>query len=118
MKPDVAMTGELTLRGRVLAIGGLKEKVMAAHREGLKTVLFPFSNTKDLEEIPKDIQAQLSLIPVADAHEALSLALAPAPGKVGEKIRSRGGAWPVPMPPTGQAPDIKPGVGPGAPPPA
>ncbi|MBI4056344.1 MAG: endopeptidase La [Elusimicrobia bacterium] len=72
---DLAMTGEITLRGRVLPIGGLKEKVMAAHREKIKVILFPDSNRKDLEEIPKDIQTDLKLIPVKHASEVLRIAL-------------------------------------------
>src|SRR5262249_35592754 len=64
VRPDLAMTGELTLRGRVLPIGGLKEKVLAAHREGMKTVLYPEQNQKDLEDIPKEILADIQLVPV------------------------------------------------------
>jgi ATP-dependent Lon protease len=75
--PGVAMTGEMTLRGRVLPIGGLKEKVLAAHREGIKTVLYPDQNDKDLEEIPAEIRADLVLVPVRSFQEVLSLVLAP-----------------------------------------
>ena len=75
VRKDVAMTGEITLRGRVLPIGGLKEKVIAAHREGVKTVLFPRGNQKDLEDIPKDIQADLKLVPVTTMDQVLDLAL-------------------------------------------
>ncbi|MDX6770144.1 MAG: endopeptidase La [Elusimicrobiota bacterium] len=71
----VAMTGEITLRGRVLPIGGLKEKVLAAHREGLKTVLFPHGNVKDLEDIPADVRAALKLVPVKHFAEVAALAL-------------------------------------------
>ncbi|MBI3547644.1 MAG: endopeptidase La [Elusimicrobia bacterium] len=85
VKPGVAMTGEITLRGRVLPIGGLKEKVMAAHREGLKTVLFPMGNLKDVEEIPKEIQAGIELVPVKDISEVLRLALLPIPPKTKQK---------------------------------
>ncbi len=73
----VAMTGEITLRGRVLPIGGLKEKVLAAHREGLKTVLFPFANVKDLEDIPADVRSALKLVPVKHFSEVAALALGP-----------------------------------------
>jgi ATP-dependent Lon protease len=75
VKKGIAMTGEVTLRGRVLAIGGLKEKTLAAHREGLTTILFPEGNKKDLQDIPQDIQARLKLIPVKHMDEVLSLSL-------------------------------------------
>ncbi|MBI4051398.1 MAG: endopeptidase La, partial [Elusimicrobia bacterium] len=82
---DLAMTGEITLRGRVLPIGGLKEKVMAAHREKIKIVLFPEDNRKDLEEIPKDIQESVKLIPVKHISEVLQMALSPLPKKSSSK---------------------------------
>ena len=72
---DVAMTGEITLRGRVLPIGGLKEKALAAHRAGIKTVLIPMENRKDLWEIPKKIRAQMRIIPVEFVDEVLRHAL-------------------------------------------
>ena len=75
--PDLAMTGEMTLRGRVLPIGGLKEKTLAAHREGVKTVLFPENNRKDLEDIPQEVMAEVKMIPVKTLHEVIELALAP-----------------------------------------
>jgi ATP-dependent Lon protease len=75
----VAMTGELTLRGRVLPIGGIKEKVLAAHRAGLKTVIYPKRNEKDLIEIPKEAMAQLNMIPVTTMEDVLANALEPAP---------------------------------------
>ncbi|HEX8919778.1 MAG TPA: endopeptidase La [Chloroflexota bacterium] len=75
VRRDVAMTGEITLRGRVLPIGGLKQKVLAAHRAGIHTVLFPEKNTKDLEEIPADVRDQLQLIPVAHMDEVVKAAL-------------------------------------------
>ena len=68
---DVAMTGELTLTGQVLGIGGLKDKVIAAHRAGIKTVLFPDSNRRDLEEIPDIIKKDLNLVPIHRAAEAI-----------------------------------------------
>jgi ATP-dependent Lon protease len=77
VKKDVAMTGEITLRGRVLPIGGLKEKVLAAYREGVHTVLFPQGNEKDLEEIPKNVQKQIKLIPVRTMADVLTHALEP-----------------------------------------
>jgi ATP-dependent Lon protease len=75
----VAMTGEITLRGRVLPIGGLKEKTLAAHRAGIKTVLFPKENEKDLEEIPKSVLKDLELIPVNHMDEVISHALVRSP---------------------------------------
>jgi len=75
IRKDVAMTGEISLRGRVLPIGGLKEKLLAAHRGGLKTVLIPHDNEKDLVEIPDNVKAGLEIIPVADVEEVLRRAL-------------------------------------------
>jgi len=72
---EVAMTGEVTLRGRVLPIGGLKEKVLAAHRAGIKTVLFPWGNRKDVREIPKKVRAAVRLMPVKHVDEILKVAL-------------------------------------------
>ena len=72
---DVAMTGEITLRGEVLAIGGLKEKLLAAHRGGIKTVIIPHENERDLEEIPKNVIGDLSIHPVKWIDEVLDIAL-------------------------------------------
>jgi ATP-dependent Lon protease len=75
VKRDSAMTGEITLRGRVLPIGGLKEKLLAALRGGLKTVLIPSENVKDLAEIPDNVKRGLKIIPVATVEELLGQAL-------------------------------------------
>lgn len=75
VKSEVAMTGEITLRGEVLAIGGLKEKLLAAHRGGITTVLIPDQNKKDLKEIPENILDKLTITPVRWIDEALALAL-------------------------------------------
>ncbi|MGB2079862.1 MAG: endopeptidase La, partial [Vibrio sp.] len=75
VRADVAMTGEITLRGEVLPIGGLKEKLLAAHRGGIKTVLIPKDNERDLEDIPQNIIADLEVIPVQWIDEVLSVAL-------------------------------------------
>jgi ATP-dependent Lon protease len=75
VRKDVAMTGEITLRGRVLPIGGLKEKLLAALRGGLKTVLIPKDNEKDLAEIPENVKKGLQIIPVAMADDVLHHAL-------------------------------------------
>ncbi|WP_342607272.1 endopeptidase La [Vibrio tritonius] len=79
VKADVAMTGEITLRGEVLPIGGLKEKLLAAHRGGIKTVLIPKDNERDLEEIPANIIADLDVRPVRWIDEVLKVALAKDP---------------------------------------
>lgn len=75
VRKDVAMTGEITLRGRVLPIGGLKEKLLAALRGGIKTVLIPAENVKDLEEIPQVVKDELQIIPVKTAEDVLKYAL-------------------------------------------
>jgi len=75
VKCDVAMTGEITLRGEVLAIGGLKEKLLAAHRGGIKTVIIPKDNERDLEEIPENVKAALSIHPVQWVDDVLRIAL-------------------------------------------
>jgi ATP-dependent Lon protease len=75
VRKDVAMTGEITLRGRVLPIGGLKEKVLAAHRGGMSTVIFPKDNAKDLRDIPKRVLKDLRLVPVTHMDEVLRTAL-------------------------------------------
>ena len=72
---EVAMTGEISLRGRVLPIGGLKEKLLAALRGGIKTVLIPEENEKDLEDIPENVKTGLKIVPVSDINEVLAIAL-------------------------------------------
>jgi ATP-dependent Lon protease len=79
VKSEVAMTGEITLRGEVLPIGGLKEKLLAAHRGGITTVLIPDDNKKDLAEIPKNIKDKLTIVPVKWIDEVLEHALAHMP---------------------------------------
>ena len=73
VRNDIAMTGEISLRGRVLPIGGLKEKALAAHRAGIKKIIFPAENSFDLEEIPKDVLSELEMIPVSELKEAIVL---------------------------------------------
>ena len=75
VRRDVAMTGEITLRGRVLPIGGLKEKLLAALRGGIKRVIIPEENAKDLAEIPDNVKNALEIIPVARMDDVLSIAL-------------------------------------------
>ena len=79
VRPDVAMTGEVTLRGRVLAIGGLKEKLLAALRGGIKKVLIPEENVKDLAEIPGNVKDGLEIVPVSHVDEVLAHALCSVP---------------------------------------
>src|SRR5690606_31658955 len=79
VRSDVAMTGEITLRGQVLPIGGLKEKLLAAHRGGIRTVLIPDENTKDLAEIPQNIKESLEIRPVKWIDEVLQVALKSMP---------------------------------------
>ncbi|NOX92914.1 MAG: endopeptidase La [Gammaproteobacteria bacterium] len=93
VRADVAMTGEITLRGEVLPIGGLKEKLLAAHRGGIKTVLIPHENTRDLTDIPKNIKQNLDIRPVRWIDEVLQVALQHMPeplpeNKTGSKVAS------------------------------
>ena len=83
IRKDVAMTGEITLRGRVLAIGGLKEKLLAALRGGIKTVLIPKENERDLEDVPENVREELEIIPVSLIDEVLNVALASPPQAIG-----------------------------------
>ncbi len=78
VRSDVAMTGEVSLTGRVLPIGGLKQKLLAAHRAGLTTVLIPARNAPDLEDVPDSVLAELEIHPVSDVRQVLSIALEPA----------------------------------------
>jgi ATP-dependent Lon protease len=90
IRKDVAMTGEITLRGKVLPIGGLKEKILAAHRSGLKTIIVPRENEKDLADIPKNVLDSLNVYMVESMDEVLKIALveplasitAPAPDAI------------------------------------
>lgn len=82
VRPDIAMTGEVTLRGRVLAIGGLKEKLLAALRGGIKTVLIPEENEKDLAEIPDNVKQGLEIIPVSHVDQVLEQALTALPAPI------------------------------------
>ena len=86
VRADVAMTGEITLRGEVLPIGGLKEKLLAAHRGGIKVVLIPHQNVKDLHEIPDNIKNQLEIHPVKWVDDVLALALVSNPNKTNDAV--------------------------------
>ena len=74
---QVGMTGEITLRGRVLPIGGVREKVLAAYRAGLKVVLLPEKDLKDLYDVPKTARTEMKIIPVAHMDQVIELAIAP-----------------------------------------
>ena len=88
VRKDVAMTGEITLRGKVLPIGGLKEKSLAARRIGIKKVLMPFDNKKDIEEIPEQIRKEIEFIPVREADEVFAVALLESEKKSAPKKRN------------------------------
>jgi ATP-dependent Lon protease len=89
VKSDVAMTGEITLRGEVLPIGGLKEKLLAAHRGGISTVLIPHENEKDLAEIPKNIKDKLTIVPVKWIDQVLEHALQHMPLPEAKKDKAK-----------------------------
>jgi ATP-dependent Lon protease len=99
VRSDVAMTGEITLRGEVLQIGGLKEKLLAAHRGGIKTVLIPEENVKDLTEIPDNIKNKLEIVPVKWIDKVLEIALERQPDPLPEHDESA----PIPPKPDDQA---------------
>ncbi|MGV8027324.1 MAG: endopeptidase La [Anaerolineaceae bacterium] len=77
IRPDVGMTGEITLRGQVLPVGGIKEKMLAAHRAGLKTIFLPKENKGDLDELPEEVRKSIHFIPVEDVKEILKKAMSP-----------------------------------------
>jgi ATP-dependent Lon protease len=82
VRSDTAMTGEISLRGLVLPIGGVKEKVLAALRAGITTVMLPARNQRDLEEIPADVRDQLTFVWVEQVDDAIATALSPGPTEV------------------------------------
>jgi ATP-dependent Lon protease len=79
IRPDVAMTGEITLRGNVLAIGGVKEKLLAAHRAGIKRVIIPDRNVKDLVDVPDEVKGEMEILSVKKMDEVLAYALSNPP---------------------------------------
>jgi ATP-dependent Lon protease len=101
VKADVAMTGEITLRGEVTAIGGLKEKLLAAHRGGIKTVMIPEDNVKDLQEIPENVKSQIEIVPVRWIDRVLEVALEAMPQPLPDEEASA-----VAKPATGAAPEV------------
>jgi ATP-dependent Lon protease len=100
VKADVAMTGEITLRGEVTAIGGLKEKLLAAHRGGIKKVLIPEENAKDLQEIPENVKNSLEIVPVRWIENVLEMALEsmPVPLPEDEPVKDESPKAAVPTP--------------------
>ncbi|MSQ89342.1 MAG: endopeptidase La [Betaproteobacteria bacterium] len=104
VRADVAMTGEITLRGEVLAIGGLKEKLLAAHRGGIKTVLIPDENVKDLVEIPDNVKNRLEIIPVKWIDKVLEIALERLPVPLPEMLAVANLPPAVALPPAEEKP--------------
>ena len=88
VRRDVAMTGEATLRGRVLPIGGLKEKVLGAHRAGIKHIILPKANEADMEDIPEEVREQLTFHPVETLDEVFRIALLPPEGAAAGSVRT------------------------------
>jgi ATP-dependent Lon protease len=95
VRGDVAMTGEITLRGEVTAIGGLKEKLLAALRGGIKTVLIPEENAKDLQDIPENVKNSLEIVPVRWIDKVLEIALERAPTPLPDEEPSVAAATPA-----------------------
>ena len=81
VRDDVAMTGEITLRGQVLPVGGIKEKILAAHRAGLKTIILPNRNEKDLDDLPQEVRDSLKFVLVEKVEQVFEAALLPAKKK-------------------------------------
>jgi len=92
VRGDMAMTGEISLRGRVMPVGGIKPKLLAAHRAGVKRILMPMRNKRDLDDVPEDIKRELAITLVSSLDEVLSLALLPPRSHRGEASRGGGGS--------------------------
>lgn len=92
LKLDTAMTGEITLRGAVLPVGGIREKVIAAHRAGIKQVILPAKNRKDVEEIPKETLKGLKFHYVSEMIDVIDIALVKAPGRRSQNTSKVSGA--------------------------
>jgi len=107
VRADVAMTGEITLRGEVLAIGGLKEKLLAAHRGGIKTVMIPDENVKDLAEIPDNVKNRLEIVPVKWIDKVLEVALERQPRPLPESAPAAGAPLPAAEEKTGTPAAVK-----------
>ena len=102
VRQNVAMTGEITLRGRVLPIGGLKEKLLAAHRAGIDTVLIPRENLKDLEEVPQNVRSAIEIIPAETVDTVLETALCERPGARKTKTKTTKESVPQALPVAGE----------------
>jgi ATP-dependent Lon protease len=111
VRRDVGMTGEITLRGRVLPVGGVREKVLAAYRAGIRTVILPKRNMKDLVDVPKRARNELKIVAVEHVDQVLEVALLPAVVRPKEvSTRRKGGTKPLPAEsPNGQAKPVQPG---------
>jgi ATP-dependent Lon protease len=105
VRKDIAMTGEVSLRGNAMAIGGLKEKLLAAHRGGIKTVLIPEENVKDLQDIPENVKNHLEIVPVRWIERVLEIALESMPPSLPEDE-------PVPAKVEAPKPDVAAAAGP------
>jgi ATP-dependent Lon protease len=110
VRKDVAMTGEITLRGKVLPIGGLKEKILAAARLGVKTIVIPVQNFKDLEDVPKTILKKLKIVTAATIDEVLAVALEKYPPAAAPKAKPPK-TEPTPKPKVGRGRMVTPGKG-------
>ena len=95
MRNDLAMTGEITLRGKVLPVGGIREKVLAAHRAGIETVILPRRNERDLEDVPEELRGEMEFIFADSAEDVIPLALA-ADGA--QPALASVGGMPTPLP--------------------
>jgi ATP-dependent Lon protease len=108
VRATVGMTGEITLRGQVLPVGGIKEKILAAHRAGLKTIILPRRNEKDLEDVPQEVRDQMEFVPVDRVDQVFEAALCePTPEwqqKIQEAARGDGAATPDALEETEQEP--------------
>src|SRR5437773_7549903 len=104
VRPDVAMTGEITLRGAVLPVGGIKEKVLAAHRAGIKRVVMPDRNRKDIVDVPQQARDEMEFFYVKRMDELLPLVLTEMPERLKTDVALPPGAVPPPTPTTTQTP--------------
>jgi ATP-dependent Lon protease len=100
VRREVAMTGEITLRGHVLPIGGVKEKVLGAHRAGIKHIILPAENEADLDDLPQEVREDLRFSPVRSLDEVFALALLEASDAEPPPTRDRSHRGPAPLPPT------------------
>ena len=105
VKPNVGMTGEITLRGKVLPIGGVKEKVLAARRAGLDTVILPYRNEKDLDDVPEKIRKEMTFVFAEYVDDVLNSALNPAPVRPSANGHAAGDGATLPVDPLGMPPE-------------